>query len=182
VSDDPRIYTVDFVTERLTRGTPRWAVHHIDQDGNGGGVIFPKDTVEWRAAEYGLTDIDEILDVILHEPHLPDAPDRDDAALRAGYVTSTGPDAEPITLFNAVSTADAWAAHQVRIARAKETRSRVVPPAKGPNPLDVIRAQGLRPAGVRAKRELVDIHRWHALYGGLPVPMPSPLSLEVPRA
>lgn len=182
----PRVLTVDFVTERLTRGAPRWAVHYVDQDGVGGGHIFPKDTLEWRAAEYGITDIDELLDMILHEPHLPDFPDRDDAALRAGLVTSTRPDAEAVTLFNAAATSDALAAHRLRIAGAKKTRARVVPPGKGRDPLDVIRAQhGITAAGVRAKAELVDVHRWQLLYGGLPVPVLSSLSssaLEVPRA
>jgi len=183
---DPRILTVDFVTERLTRGAPRWVVHHVDEDGNGGGYVFPKETLEWRAAEYGLTDVDEILDLILHEPHLPDEPDRDDAAARVGLVTSTRPDAEPITLFNAPSTAEALAAYRLRIADAKLSRAHVRPPAKGKDPLDVIRSQhGITAEGVRAKAELVDVHRWGLLYGGLPVPLPSLSSsslLEVPRA
>lgn len=181
---DPRILTVDTVGERLTRGAPRWVVHHVDQDGNGGGYIFPKETLEWRAAEYGLTDVDEILDMILHELHLPDEPDKDDAAARAGMVTSNRPDAEPITLFNAASTADALAAHRLRIADAKQTRAHVRPPAKGKNPLDLIRAaHGITAAGMRAKREAVDVHRWQLVYGDLPVRPPSPSSLlEVPRA
>jgi hypothetical protein len=180
---EPRILTVDFVAERLNRGAPRWVVHHIDQDGNGSGYVFPKDTLEWRAAEYGLTDVDEILDMVLHEPHLPDEPDRDDAALRAGMVTSSRPDAEPITLFNATSTTDALTAHRLRIADAKATRAHIQPPGKGTDPLDVIRAQhGITPAGRRRKAELVDVHRWQLLYGDLPVPIPSSSSLEVPRA
>jgi hypothetical protein len=175
---EPRIHTVDAVTERLTNGAPRWAVHHIDQDGNGGGYVFPQDTLEWRAAEYGLTDIDEILDIVLHEFHLPNAPDRDDAAARFGLVTSTEPDAEPITLFNATSTADALTAHRLRIADTKQTRARIDAPAKGRNPLDVIRARhGITTHGLRAKRETVDIHRWGLLYGALPIP-----TLEAPRA
>lgn len=181
---DLRIYTVDSVTERLTRGVPRWAVHQIDQDDNGSGFVFPKDALEWRAAEYGLTDVEEILDMILHEPHLPDQPGRDDAALRAGLATSTRPDAEPITLFNAASTADALAAHRLRIADVKETRAHVRPPGKGKDPLDAIRAQhGIDPERMRAKREAVDAHRWQLVYGDLPVPLVSPSSmLEVPRA
>lgn len=181
---EPRILTVDFVSERLTRGAPRWVVHHVDQDGHGHGHVFPKGTLEWRAAEYGLDDVDEILDIVLHEPHLPDEPDRDDAAARAGMVTSNRPDAQPITLFNAASSADALAAHRLRIADAKKVRAVVRAPAKGKNPLDVIRAaHGITPAGLRAKRELVDTHRWQLVYGDLPVRLPSASSLlEVPRA
>jgi hypothetical protein len=181
---EPRIHTVDWVSDRLTGGDPRWVVHAVDQDGNGASHIFPKVTLEWRAAEYGITDVDEILDLILHEPHLPDAPDRDDAAARAGMVTSNRPDAEPITLFNAASTADALAAHRLRIADVKQVRAVVRPPAKDKDPLDAIRAaHGITPAGLRAKREAVDIHRWQLVYGDLPVRPPSPSSLlEVPRA
>lgn len=181
---EPAIFTIDFVTERLNRGTPRWLVHHVDQNGSGSSYVFPKDTLEWRAAEYGLDDVDEILDMVLHEPHLPDGPDRDDAAARAGMVTSNRPDAEPITLFNATSSADALAAHRLRIADAKKVRAVVRAPAKGKNPLDAIRtAHGITAAGLRAKRELVDTHRWQLVYGALPVRIPSPSSLlEAPRA
>lgn len=179
---EPRIHTVDWVSEHLGRGDPCWLVHKVDQDGNGSSHLFPKVMLEWRAAEYGLTDVDEILDIVLHDPHLPDAPDRDDAAARAGMVTSTRPDAEPITLLNAASTADALAAHRLRVADTKQTRARVQPPAKGKNPLDIIRAQhGITADGVRAKREAVDIYRWQLVYGALPVLVPSP-ALEAPRA
>lgn len=178
-----RIHTVDFVTQRSNREGARWVVHHIDQDGAGGGHVFPAETVDWRAAEYGLSDIDEILDVILHEPHLPDAVDRDDAALRAGWVTSRLATAEPITLFNAASTTDAYAAHRIRINDTKTNRALVTAPGKGRNPLDVIRRQGIDLASMRTKRERVDTHRWQLLYGTLPVLLPSSSAmLEAPRA
>lgn len=180
---EPRVLTIDAVGERLTRGAPRWTVHHIDPDGNGGGYVFPKEQLEWRAAEYGLTDAGEILDMILHEFHLPDVPDRDDAAARVGLVTSDRPDAEPITLFNAASTPDALAAHRLRIAEAKRATAHVRPPAKGKDPLDIIRTQhGITAAGVRAKRMAVDIHRWGLVYGDLPVPNLLSTTPEVPRA
>lgn len=183
---EPRALTVDWVSERLTRGAPHWVVHHVDEDGAGGGYVFPKDTLEWRAAEYGLTDVDEILDVILHEPWLTETQGPDDPAARVGLVTSTRPDAQPITLFNAASTADALAAHRLRIAEVQRIHAHVHPPAKGKSPLDAIRTQhGITTAGVRAKREVVDVHRWSLLYGALPVLPPSPSSsslLEVPRA
>lgn len=167
---EPAIFTVAYVAERLTRGTPRWYVHKIHEDGTEGGHVFPKETLEWRAAEYGLTDVDEILDVILHEPYVPDTPDQDDAAARVGLVTSTTPDAEPITLFNAASTTDAWMAHRLRIADTKATRALVTAPTKTKNPLDVIRLNhGMTARGVRAKRERVDVTRWQMVYGALPV-------------
>lgn len=39
-----------------------------------GTHTFPEDTMEWRAAEYGIdpADLDTLLDIVLHEPHLPD--------------------------------------------------------------------------------------------------------------
>lgn len=179
---EPRIHTIDRVGERTTNGAPRWTVHHVDQDGNGGGHVFPKDTLEWRAAEYGISDVAELLDIVLHEPYLPDVPDRDDAAARVGLVTSAGPEAEPITLFNAPSTADAVAAHRLRIADVKRRHTRVVPPANGKDPLAVIKADhGIDTSRLRAKREAVDEHRWQLLYGGLPLPVPT-ITLEVPRA
>jgi hypothetical protein len=179
---DPRILTVDWAAESTKGGIPHWAVHFVDQDGTGGGYRIHREAFEWRAAEYGLTDIDEIIDMVLHEFHLPDEPDRDDAAARVGYVTSTGPSAEPVTLFNATSTPDALAAHRLRIAEAKRVTALFRPPVKGKDPLDAIRSRhGITAAGVRTKRELVDVHRWHLLYGDLPV-QPRSMALEVPRA
>ena len=178
---EPRILTVDWVGDRLTRGAPHWVVHHIDQAGAGGGYVFPKDMLEWRAAEFGLTDVDEILDMVLHEPWLPETQGPDDPAARAGLVTSTRPDAQPITLFNAASTADALAAHRLRIAEVQRVHAHMRAPARGKNPLDAIRTQhGITADGVRIKREAVDIHRWQLLYGDLPVPITD--ALEVPRA
>jgi hypothetical protein len=168
---EPRTLTVDAVFERTDGNSARWAVHVVDQDGNGGGYVFPQDTLEWRAAEYGLTDVAEILDMILHESQIPGPPDRDDAAARVGMVTSTSPDAEPITLFNAPSTADALAAHRLRIADMKTRTAHIRPPVKGADPLALIRSRhGIKAGGVRAKREAVDEHRWSLKYGGLPIP------------
>lgn len=166
---NPKIFTIDFVTERLTRGVPRWAVHKIDEDGVGHGHIFPKDTLEWRAAEYGITDVEELLDIVLHEVHLPDV-DRDDVAARKGFVTSTSPDAEPIQLFNATSTTEACDVHRLRIAHVKETLALVGSASRSKNPLDAILLDhGVTPQGLRKKREKVDILRWSNVYGELPV-------------
>lgn len=179
---DPRILTVDWTAESTKGGIPHWAVHFVDEDGVGGGYRIHKECLEWRAAEYGLTDVDEIIDMLLHEFHLPDEPGPDDAAVRVGYVTSTARDAEPVTLMTASSTVDALAAHRLRIAEAKRVTAQFRPPAKGRDPLDLIRANhGITAAGVRAKREMVDIHRWQLVYGGLPV-QPRSMALEVPRA
>ncbi|MCI3246300.1 hypothetical protein [Streptomyces spinosisporus] len=153
-------------------GTPIWMVTMRKPDGSIHCHTFPPSTIEWRMAEYELVNPDEALDIVLHEPYLPDAPGRDDAALRVGLVTSTRPDAEAITLFNAASTADARAAHRLRVADAKTSRVQVLPPSGEEDPLNVIRANhGVTARGIRAKRERVDIARWQMVYGELPVPL-----------
>jgi hypothetical protein len=162
----PRIRTVESVEEQRHGDTDCWHVVTRAADGHGLTHVFPKATLEWRAAEYGidLADTDTLLDVILHEQLL----DEEEAA------------SVPVDLFEAPSTARARAAHLARIGGCKEKRERIVLDGKS-NPLDVIRARpGINTEAVRAKRELVDVHRWNRLYGGLPVPITN--TLEVPRA
>jgi hypothetical protein len=36
--------------------------------------MFNTDILEWRAAEYGINDLDEIVDMIMHEPYMPSVP------------------------------------------------------------------------------------------------------------
>lgn len=177
-------YTVSDVESLADRaGREWWHVRMTKPDGTGHVHAFPKETLEWRAAEYGLTDIGEILDIVLHEPYrIPETdPQRmhEDPALEAGIgVTAGRPigrfkagDRIPVTLYSAASTAVALAAHRLRIEHTKKNLTRVVSP-KGTDPLDVIRAgHGVDPGRVRVKRELVDVHRWNRLYGGLPVPV-----------
>lgn len=47
-----------------------------------GKHAFPADTLEWRAAEYGIdpADLDTLLDIVIHEPFLPE-PDQPDLML-----------------------------------------------------------------------------------------------------
>lgn len=47
-----------------------------------GRHVFPDDTLEWRAAEYGIdpADTETLLDMVLWEPHLPE-PDRSELLL-----------------------------------------------------------------------------------------------------
>jgi hypothetical protein len=61
--------------------TPRGPIVTVFIDVGEAGVkpvlhIFPLDTLEWRAAEYGIahTDVDQLLDLVLHEPYLTDEP------------------------------------------------------------------------------------------------------------
>lgn len=36
--------------------------------------IMPSDIFEWRAAEYGIDDLDELIDIVLHEPYVDSLP------------------------------------------------------------------------------------------------------------
>lgn len=159
-----RVRTVESVAEQQVGDVDCWQIVTRAQGDGGITHLFPKDTLEWRAAEYGIDpgDVDALLDVVLHE-HLFDG---DTAAATQGALAS------------ACSTSDARAGHLARIAALK-AQHRVALGAGGP--LDVIRTRpGISMQGVRAKRELVDIHRWNRLYGGLPVPVTD--APEVPRA
>jgi len=158
----PRTRVVESVTERRHGAADCWEVITRAVDGSGLTHVFPKETLEWRSAEYGVAaaDVDTLLDVVLHEPFL----EEEDAP----------------TLFTALSTAQARDAHLARISKAKAARAAIVLDGKN-NPLDVIRDHpGISTEGVRAKREQVDVHRWNRLYGGLPVPPAD--TVEVPRA
>lgn len=160
-----RVRTVESAAATRVGAVDCWQV--VTRAKGDGGIthVFPQNTLEWRAAEYGIdpADVDALLDVVLHE-QLFDADTAAEAeqALRA-----------------ARSTTDARTGHLARIAAVKE-RHRIALAEGGP--LDVIRTRpGISAAGVRVKRELVDVHRWSQLYGGLPVPVLSS-SLEASRA
>jgi hypothetical protein len=140
--------------------------------------VFPKFTLEQRAAEYGFdpADVETLLDVVLHEQfvHSPGG-EIEDAAAAQGMLSpalvSNGAARRgqmvPTDLFNAPTIKHARDAHLVRVAHAKKTRGRVHPPAKGPDPLDRIRAEhGITRAGVASRARGVDLHR-RALRGAL---------------
>ena len=165
-------YNVADVAEYPGRGL--WSVTLEDEKGERRNHIFPKSTLEWRAAEYDIDDPGELLDIILHEgfdsseeavlPVSLSSPPRAPAADRQARVT----------LYTSQSTTEAREAHRARIAAIKDDH-RIVPPAAGPDPLDVIRAQhGIAPQGLREKRERVDTHRWVKQHGALPIPPETP--------
>jgi hypothetical protein len=92
------------VISSLIETTPRGPVVTVVIDVGEKGVdpvlhIFPLDTLEWRAAEYDIdhTAVDDLLDIVLHEPYLTD-----DAPVYA-----------------AVTGAEARAVHRERIAAVK---------------------------------------------------------------
>lgn len=135
---------------------PCWRIEVRGEDGSQAEYIFPKSTLEWRAAEYGIdpNDVDELLHVILHEPHLTE-PEEQGGAIKGGP-----------TLWRASSTQQAHIAHMQRIKDCP-----VGIDVTGSKHLDVIRHKhGIDPARVRELAAHVDTHRWERRYGGLPKP------------
>jgi hypothetical protein len=158
-----------------TPNQPCWYVTTRRPDGVLHQLIFPKTTMEWRAAEYGLTDPDEILDIILHEQHRP----RETPAPPMSLVNPAPRKAaakKPVTLWTAASTSEARAAHRAAIAAVKKT-VRVVDPSG--HLAHITRRHGMTAAGIRAKAEQADMARWRVLYGDLPV---ATTTTEVPDA
>ncbi|MEU6234414.1 hypothetical protein [Kitasatospora sp. NPDC047058] len=133
------IYTITETYEVTSaNGVPHWVVVMTATDGSRHQHAFPKDTVTWRAAEYGINvdDTETLLDVILHEP----------------YITPADVQAEPLTLTTAKSKNDAKAAHLARIAAVKKRR-RIdgikAPADRGkPDPLAAIRVHRNAPERV----------------------------------
>jgi hypothetical protein len=166
-------YTVQAVSEYWPNpDTPCWAVDMTKPDGGSHRHVFPKHTLEQRAAEYGIepTAVEDLLDIVLHEPYAPhpDDPDSDDPAAAAGLVSpalvSRGAtrkgDLIPTTLYTAPDAATALAAHRTRIDYAKTKRVRVAPPKNGKDPLDIIRGNhDIDPARVAAKAQTINHRR-----------------------
>lgn len=118
--------------------TDCWSVTLERGDGTPLVHVFPVETLAWRAAEYDI-DIEDtatLLDIVLHEPYMPDPEAFDPPAAAA-----VGPKGKPTTLASAVSRADARTAHLARIAHTKDSVVRVGPRpgGKAPDPLDAIR-------------------------------------------
>ncbi|MFJ4189425.1 hypothetical protein [Kitasatospora sp. NPDC089509] len=163
--------------------TPCWAVRQQRPDGDHHITVFPVSSLEWRAAEYNIDHttpegIDTILDMLLHEPWIPD-PRKNQHADPAAAQGLTAPATEaapgleawepaPVNLLTAPDRATARQAHLERIAHAKRTRVTVTAgPAPGtrrsaaakaaPDPLDAIRRHhGITSEGVAAKTEIVE--------------------------
>lgn len=164
----PRIMTVESATAEVVfteegEEVTCWRV--IAKDATGAGVthIFPHATLAWRAAEYGIdpADTEALLDVILHEPFLPDLDDPDEAAqdpaARAGMTVPARKargrirkgDPVPVRLHNADTIADARQAHLMRIDAIKDTVRIDVPAGKDrDHPLKPIHDTPVDPAKV----------------------------------
>lgn len=153
---------------------PCWCVDMLKPDGTGHRHVFPKFTLEQRAAEYGIDPgaVDDLLDIVLHEPYAPhpDDPDADDPAAAAGMLspalvsrgTARKGDLIPTTLYTAASATEAREAHLLRIQYAKTHRVRVSTGAmkRAEDPLDVIRRyHGIDPGRVAVKAAAIEQRR-----------------------
>lgn len=164
----PEEWNIQQSRAQQVSGTPCWLVTLLKADGATHAYLISTVALEWRAAEYGIdpADVDTLLDVILHEPHIPMT---DDGS--GPRYADDGPD-----LLSAENTSAAREAH---LARIKNSPVRItVKNAKG---LDTIRA-GHQPdeARIRAMREAVDTNRWVKRHGGLPVPATTDTPAPIP--
>lgn len=165
----PEKWTIQEVTTKQIGDMNCWRVRMLRADGKPHMHTEPKQSLDWRAAEYGIdpADTDTLLEIILHEPFMAMTEETDTQASRY----ADGP-----TLWEAESTD---AAREALFTRVKNCPVRI--DIRGVAALDVIRSSHQPdPERLRAMRELVDTNRWIALYGDLPV-RPNP-TLEVPRA
>lgn len=181
----PEEYKVlDIFAGEISPGTEGWSIILLRPDGSRFQHTFPKETFEWRAAEYGLTDPAEILDTILHEPYqvvnepsqiaLP--PSVKGAPSKKVSVTSEVESHSP-SLYEAVSTAEAQAAHRSRIKAVKAEKIKVMDPE---GLLSHIHGNhGMSSEKIRLKQEVVDLHRWTKLYGVIPI---AEKTIELPKS
>jgi hypothetical protein len=153
--------------------TECWYITMRKPDGTDHIHIFPKHTLEARAAEYDIADIDTLLDIVLHEPWAPHPSDsmtaQDDPALALG-LTRPAPQGrgklapgqpEGVTLHTAATIPQARQAHLARIAWAKANAVRVTPPrGAGRDPLQQIRDDPrIDPTRVAQRRVVVAADR-----------------------
>lgn len=129
-------------------GTELWRVTSLKPDGTNHCHVFPKTTMESRAAEYGIdpSDVDTLLDIVLHEPYMVDPTNprydaTDDPAIKAGLMGTakrfkhnmlTGAVVRPgdqiaAHCFNTDETT-ARQAHLLRVEACKRDRVKIVDP------------------------------------------------------
>jgi hypothetical protein len=125
-------------------GQGHWSVEvtRIEDDGTvtTGCHVFPTDTLEWRAAEYGIdpSDVDTLMDIVLVEPYLTD--DHWQAGSR---------------LHDADTIEQARADHLARCAQAK-LACRMSTRGKSAEPLRAVRERhDMHPEALEMKREMV---------------------------
>lgn len=187
-----RIYNIEDFQDHLIGNTEAWVVHKIATDDRM-KFTFPKDTLEWRAAEYDL-DIstpqarDVVFDLILHEPYMQYNEATAPVKNSKGKWVMPAPPADQ--LYTAPTKAKAWEAHQERLAACKQGIVQVNWPNHGPLLLSKTSGPlGLREtimswepnlAAVEVKRGIV--HRQRQLLGLEPKPVLIDLSSGLTRS
>jgi hypothetical protein len=172
---------MNFTITQVVQRTPgQWNVIYTDGSEQR-ETALPDTAIAWRMAEYGISDPAAALLAALHEPHLwelmADLANADDPAAVAGWVTTTGPDAEPIHVHTARSTRDARGAHEARLAAVRKVVALTDPDRLLAPLADALRP---RPADLAALRERVDTARWTNVYGALPTPPARPEPRRIP--
>lgn len=168
---------------------------------------IPPDAFEWRAAEYDLDadkDFETLLDIILHELHIPDPLDprnhADDAAAAEGLTSPASEtqwahirqgDPVPTHLYNAETVDKAREALLHRIAKVKSSTVEISSPTvslsrgvpKPADPLDAMRnAKFVDADRVSEKRALVASVREAKLAGTRSMKRQSAMTSAAPRA
>lgn len=117
---------------------------HDDGTTENGVFIMPEDTLEWRAAEYGIDpgDVDTLMDVVLAEPFLASHP------------------REIPVLFTAATVDEARVAHLQRCAQVK-LEHRMSTRVAG-HPLGELKTKMIMdPEALRLKRKIIRQRRAH---------------------
>lgn len=161
----------------LGNGIECWVIGQTNENGVKYPYVFPKFTLEQRVAEYDLdpADIEGVLDMVLHEPHVPDPMDyrnfNTDAAAKAGLTVRANRghaqvrvgQTVPMHLHNAPDRATARQAHQARIAEVKNritikwgNGKQIFAVASPNNPLKpIVDNHGIDPQRVKARAAYV---------------------------
>ncbi|MFF8482319.1 hypothetical protein [Streptomyces antibioticus] len=159
----PEKWSVQSARQRKIGDVDAWEVMLLRADGKPHAHLMPTIALDWRAAEYGIdpTDVDTLLEVLLHEPFMEQA--EDEAGQQTGWADGS------IDLLSAENTDVARRAH---LDRVKDSRVRI--DVRGVSTLAPVHA-GHRPDSdrIRAMREAVDTTRWLKKYGDFPAqPLP----------
>ncbi|MEV4806749.1 hypothetical protein AB0K18_42715 [Nonomuraea sp. NPDC049421] len=157
---------------------PIWGISRVRPDGVAHMHLIPHSTFEWRAAEYGIDpdDIDTMLDIVLHEPWIPNPHDAL-ATLKPGAAeVLQETHGLPTCWTPGVPDADRLAAHLARIEAVKTHRVVMVAENRmfrqgvvdfvgldltvPEDPLEPVKTlTRLDPARVAARRQTVEYYR-----------------------
>lgn len=168
------IWEVFNLEEHEINGTECWVIDHRRQgDARFTRTVFPKATLEWRAAEYDMDGSTpegraEILDLIMHEFYMPPIM-QPPVPTGKGRMFSGATQKQEVHLYNAATKAEAREAHLERVAKVKREVAHIQwpEPAKkasalseaAPSMLDDIISRELDPKSIRDKKAFVHKQR-----------------------